>query len=87
MEVYSLYVSKADRKLLIGPKRDDWWLSKKNKEDILKYGIIQYSPSYYLGVDRKILREKAKEIKQEWIKDAEKRLRQFTYLKIITKYK
>lgn len=53
----------------------------------MKYGIIKYSPSYYLGVDRKILREKAKEIKQEWIKDAEERLRQFTYLKIITKYK
>ena len=87
MELYGLYFSKRERKLLIRPKQDCWILTKKNREDILQYGIIQYSPSIYLGVDRKILREKAKEIKQEWIKDAEERLRKFTYLKIITKYK
>lgn len=86
MELFNLRFNKEDAVLLIEPKKQ-WPLYKHQKDEILKNGIIQFNDCTYLGVDRKILREKAKEIKQEWIKDAEERLRQFTYLKIITKYK
>lgn len=85
MELFNLRFNKEDAVLLIEPKKQ-WPLYKYQKDEILKNGIIQFNDCTYLAVDRAILRKKAKEIQEVWIKETEEKLKLYSTIKVKTKY-
>ena len=79
MKVYALYFIKKERKLEI----DNW----SNRRVSLKEGeLYRHNDCIYLALDRKILREKAKELQEQWIKEYEEELEAVKNMKIVTKY-
>ena len=65
---YQLYFDKEECILEINPL-------KKVFENInIVDEIYKYNNCYYFGKNKEILKEKAEELKQEWIKEAEERL-------------
>lgn len=76
-KVYALKFNKKNHILEIGP-----WKYPCDCTDEVK----QFNDSYFLCTDRKKLREKANELRAEWIKEAKENLEKFEALKVTNKY-
>lgn len=79
MNGYSLYVDKPKLILLIEPNKT----LLTNATDEVK----RFNDYYYVCSDRKKLAKKAKELKEQWLREAIDRLNQVENLKIKNKYK
>lgn len=78
--MFSLYFDKDKVELVIG-KADNLF---KDGKDIS--GIVKYNDCYYIGPDRKELREFAEKMRLEWLKEAEERVETLRNFKIKNKY-
>ena len=79
--MYELYHSRREKKLEIKPSKN-----KPFKDDCAIDEVVEYNDYFYLCSDRKLLKKKAEEIKNEWIAEAEKELEQLKEIKIKSKY-
>jgi len=75
--MFSLYVNKEKMELVI---------AKNTLTDNITEDIVQYNSCYFIGPDRKKLKEFAEELRVEWIREAETRLEVLKSLKIKNKY-
>lgn len=80
--MYKLYFSKRDFVLKIEPIG-----GLMVKENQVTDEAIKFNDFFYVCNNRKILREKAKEIKERWIKETEENLSKFKNMEIKNKYK
>ena len=77
---YSLYYNKKTLELIIKP-------DKYNKiENMSDDKVYYWNENYYYATNRKVLREKANELKEQWIEETEERLNKLKELKVKTKY-
>ena len=74
--MYQLYLDKD--KCILEIKK----LSKVFKIDEIEEDLFQYNDCYYFGKNRKVLKDKAKEIKKRWQSEAENRLEKVKNIKI-----
>lgn len=74
--LYELYYKKEECILQIKPAMAAF--KNKNVNDDIKY----HNNCYYLGNNRKALKEKAIELKEEWRKEAEERLNKVLAIKL-----
>lgn len=76
MTIYKLYYNEAKFELVISP-----WREGKSFD-----GVKQWNDCIYISCERKLLREKAREIKDKWISKREKELEVLNNVKIKNKY-
>ncbi|NMB10334.1 MAG: hypothetical protein GX982_06550 [Tissierellia bacterium] len=74
--MYQLYLDKD--KCILEIKK----LSKVFKNVEIEEDLFQYNDCYYFGKNRKVLKDKAKEIKKRWQSEAENRLEKVKNIKI-----
>lgn len=79
MKIYALYFDRTKKELTIKN-----WSSRELKLEEGK--IYSYNDCIYLALDRKILRQKAKEIQDSWISKCEKELEELKSIRVKTKY-
>ncbi|AEB77267.1 hypothetical protein CBC3_p0066 (plasmid) [Clostridium botulinum V891] len=48
--------------------------------------VAWYNDRYYVSDSRKLLREKGKELQEQWIKETEEDLKELKEMKVKTKY-
>lgn len=79
--MFCLYHSKLYKTIEIAPiKKDSFMLSKVTDE------VTPYNDYYFICNNRKLLKEKAIEIKNNWIEETEKELNALKEIKIKNKY-
>lgn len=74
MLLYSLYFDEGKAILQLN-KAKEWNLSNSHETKLNKDGIVKCNTNYFLSKDKKILIEKAKNIKKEWIINAKMKIR------------
>ena len=79
--MFSLYYNKRDKEMIIEPIRPSSFMYSKCSDT-----VTIFNDCYFMCTDRKLLREKANEIKNKWIEEAEKELNGFKKLKLKNKY-
>lgn len=79
--MFSLYHSKKEKKLEIKPIKNNS-LMVYNVTD----KVTSYNDCYFVCNNRKALKEKATEIKNSWIEEAEKELNALKEIEIKNKY-
>lgn len=81
MKRFSLYFNKRDKKLIIETITPSNFMYARCTNKVTKF-----NDCYFICNDRKLLRDKANEIKNTWVEEAEKDLNYLKELKIRTKY-
>lgn len=77
MKMYSLFFDKKRLEICIEPYKNA--MIETNE-------LYKFNDCRYLCSDRKLLREKAKEIKESWLEEAKQAVRDIESLKIKNKY-
>ena len=83
--LYQLCYSKSEASIKIQPLASHWKTSDKIVEKIQALKSTEmwrYNDWYYFANNRKILKEKAKLLKSEWITEAKEQLDKFEKIKI-----
>ncbi len=53
---------------------------------LVEEGIYRFNDCIYLSEDRDKLREFAKRLKEQWVKEVESRLKELNEMKVVVKY-
>lgn len=80
--MFQLYYNRENKKIKISPLKN-----LMVNTDELTNEITFYNDNHFVSLDRKVLKSKAEEIKQQWIKEIEEELKQVKEIKIEIKYK
>lgn len=83
--LYQLCYSKSEASIKIQPLASHWKTSDKIIERIKTLRSTEmwhYNDWYYFANNRKILKEKAKLLKSEWVTEAREQLDKFEQIKI-----
>lgn len=83
--LYQLYYDKSEASIKIRPLASHWKTSDKiiTKIQALKpTEMWRYNDWYYFANNRKILKDKAKLLKSEWVAEAKEQLDKFEKIKI-----
>lgn len=81
MKFYQLYFDRKYKELKITPSKNLMFDYNKAIDK-----VVQFNDCYFVSSDRKLLREKAYEIKAYWISQTEKELEEFKDIKIVNRY-
>lgn len=74
--MYTLYVNRKENKIEINKARNIFQHLNYTDE------VTRYNDSYYICSKRKSLKDKAKEVHQEWISELEEKLKLVKEIKI-----
>jgi hypothetical protein len=84
MKIYQLYHSKADGILRISPMQKvfiNTYVDKGLANQSQDY-VLYYNQNYFFSLSRKALVQKARKMKEEWIKEQEVKLDMYKNIKI-----
>lgn len=79
--MFQLYVNKIKKELKISPLSN--LMIDKNR---ITNEVTLYNDFYFVSLNRKVLRDKANSIKEQWIREAEEEANNFKNIKIKNKY-
>ena len=84
MKLYSLYISKRERKLYI-LREMEWDLTEKMEEKLYANGIVKHDVAHFLSKDKETLIKAAKLIKEEWVNESRERYLSYKNMHIYDK--
>jgi len=79
--MYKLYFNKREKRIEISPVKNTELMALKVSNE-----VTMYNDCYFICNDRKQLKEKANEIRNEWIIGLEEELEKVNNMKIKNKY-